>query len=418
MYRPPRTCKNLLKETKKSRSGMRKSWLEALILGSLIIGLSMGVRQVSGLFLRPVSADLGMSREAFGIAVALQNLVWGLAQPIAGLFADRYGARPVVLVCGILYAAGTALAATATNATVFVVGLGLVAGVGQSGTAFAVILATIGRAAPREKQSFALGLGSSAGSIGMFVLVPATSALLDLLDWRSAMLILAGLLGAIPLLAFRFKEDANPVNATNGASAQTAIAEAGRDRDYWLLNIGFAVCGFQLAFIATYLPVILVDGGLGLGTGAAVLAAIGIFNIGGTYVAGLAGGRFLKTRVLAAIYLGRAAAIVVFLLVPLSTVSAICFGAAMGLLWTGTVPLTNALVSDLWGQRNLAFLFGLVYVGHQVGAFAGAWTAGLVFDRTGSFDLMWAATVAAALIAALIHLVLSEEPRALARAEA
>ncbi len=398
---------------------MRKSWLEVLILGSLVIALSMGVRQVSGLFLRPVAAELGLSREVFGIAVALQNLVWGLAQPVAGLLADRYGARRVVLVCGFLYAAGIALAAFATSATLFVIGLGIVAGIGQSGTAFAVILATISRAAARDRQGVALGLGSSAGSIGMFVLVPATSALLDLLDWRSAMLVLAGLLGAIPLLAWRLKDAAGETRAeAGGASAQGALLAAGRDRDYWLLNLGFAVCGFQLAFIATYLPVILIDGGLSLASGAAVLAAIGIFNIGGTYVAGLAGGRFLKTRVLAAIYLARAAAIVAFLLLPLSNLSAIVFGAVMGLLWTGTVPLTNALVSELWGRRNLAFLFGLVYVGHQVGAFAGAWAAGLVFDRTGSFDLMWAATIAAALLAALIHLVLSERPRALALAEA
>jgi predicted MFS family arabinose efflux permease len=398
---------------------MRKSWLEVLVIGSLVIALSMGVRQVSGLFLRPVAADLGLSREIFGIAVALQNLVWGLTQPIAGLFADRYGARPVVLVCGFLYAAGIAIAALSSNATMFVLGLGVLSGIGQSGTSFAVILATLGRASPRDKQSFALGLGSSAGSIGMFVLVPATSALLDLMDWRSALLVLAGLLGAIPFLALRLKEEARGTTAeTGGASARIAVMAAGSDRDYWLLNIGFAVCGFQLAFIATYLPVILIDGGLGLASGAAVLAAIGIFNIGGTYLAGLAGGRFLKTRVLAAIYLARAAAIAVFLLVPLSTASAVIFGAAMGLLWTGTVPLTNALVSDLWGRRNLAFLFGLVYVGHQVGAFAGAWAAGLVFDRTGSFDLMWTATIVAALVAALIHLVLSERPRPLALAEA
>jgi predicted MFS family arabinose efflux permease len=397
---------------------MRKSWLEILILGSLVIGLSMGVRQVSGLFLRPVAGDLGLSREAFGIAVALQNLVWGLTQPIAGLFADRYGARPVVLVCGLLYAAGIAIAALATNATLFVVGLGILSGIGQSGTAFAVILATLGRAAPRDKQSFALGLGSSAGSIGMFVLVPATSALLDFLDWRSAMLVLAGLLGVIPFLAWRLKEKRSEASIqAGGVSARIAVVAAGSDRDYWLLNLGFAVCGFQLAFIATYLPVILIDGGLGLASGAAVLAAIGIFNIGGTYLAGLAGGHFLKTRVLAAIYLARAAVIVVFLLVPLSTVSAVMFGAAMGLLWTGTVPLTSALVSDLWGRRNLAFLFGLVYVGHQVGAFAGAWAAGLVFDRTGSFDLMWTATIVAALVAALVHLVLSERPRPIALAE-
>jgi predicted MFS family arabinose efflux permease len=396
---------------------MRRSWLTVLLCGSLVIAVSMGVRQVSGLFLRPVAMDLGLSREAFGIAVALQNLVWGLTQPIAGLLSDRYGARPVVLVCSALYAAGFAVAALAPNGLVFWLGLGVLCGLGQSGTSFAVVLAVIGRAAPAEQRSAALGLGSTAGSIGMFVLVPATSALLDLVDWRTAFLMLGALTAAMLLLASSLKEDVAGRIDTPQTSARVAAQLAGRDRDYWLINLGFAVCGFQLAFIATYVPILLIDHGLGASAGAAVLAAIGAFNILGTYLAGLAGGRWLKTRVLAGLYVARAAVIAIFLAVPLSVPSAVLFGAAIGLLWTGTVPLTNALVADLWGSRNLGFLFGTVYVGHQVGAFAGAWAAGRVFDLTGSFDLMWIAAIAAGLAAAVCHLIVAERPRALALAE-
>jgi predicted MFS family arabinose efflux permease len=399
---------------------MRPSWPVVVISGALVIALSMGVRQVSGLFLRPVAIDLGLSREAFGIAVALQNLVWGLTQPLAGLLADRYGARPVVLVGGLMYVAGLAVAALAPDAIVFALGLGVLGGLGQSGTAYAVVLAVIGRAAPATRRSLALGLGSTAGSIGMFVLVPATSALLDFFDWRGAMLVLSALVAGTALLAWPLKETGLAGAADGeraGVDAKMAAEAAAGDRDYWLLNLGFAVCGFQLAFIATYLPVILIDKGFDIATGAMVLAAIGACNILGTYLAGLAGGRWRKTRVLAALYVARAVVIAVFVLAPLSRVSVLAFGAAIGLLWTGTVPLTSGLVADLWGRRNLGFLFGIVYVGHQVGAFAGAWAAGLIFDRTGSFDLVWGAAIAAGLAAALCHLALDEVPRPLALAE-
>jgi predicted MFS family arabinose efflux permease len=397
---------------------MRRPWVTVLICGSLVIAVSMGLRQVSGLFLRPVAMDLGLSREGFGIAVALQNLVWGLTQPFAGLLADRYGARPIVIVGALLYLAGMLVSAAAPDGIVFALGLGLLGGLGQSGTAFAVVLAVIGRAAPAEKRSAALGLGSTAGSLGMFILVPATSALLDIMSWRMATVVLAGLLATIVLLALPLREKGTREAAgPSRFSAKAAATEAASDRDFWLLNIGFAVCGFQLAFIATYLPTILVDKGFPLSTGAAVLAAIGAFNIGGTYVAGLAGGRWMKTRVLASLYVARSVAMIVFLLLPLSSASAIAFGAVMGLLWTGTVPLTNGLVADLWGSRHLGFLFGIVYVGHQFGAFAGAWAAGFAFDRTGSFDAVWFVAIAAGIATAILHLMLREEPRALALAE-
>jgi predicted MFS family arabinose efflux permease len=394
-------------------SAVNPAWFRIVVCAALVMSLSMGVRQVSGLFLGPVAADLGLSRDAFGVAVALQNLVWGLTQPVAGFLADRHGARPVVIAGAILYVIGIATAALADGSFAFTLGLGVLCGLGQSGTAFAVILAVIGRAAPSESRSMALGIGSAAGSVGMFVLVPATTALIELIEWRSAMIILAALLAAAIPLGLALGREAEP-SVESRASGSAAIQSAGRDRDYWLLNLGFAVCGFQLAFIATYLPTIIVDRGLSLTTGAAVLATIGVFNIIGTYLAGLAGDRWLKKDVLAALYLARALAIAGFLLVPLSPASAIAFGAVIGLLWTGSVPLTSGLVADLWGKRNLGFLFAIVYIGHQVGAFAGAWVAGLAYERTGSFDLAWAAAIAGGVVAAMLHFVLQERPRQLA----
>jgi MFS family permease len=394
------------------------SWILIVACAALVMTLSMGVRQVSGLFLGPVGADLGLSRDAFGMAVALQNLVWGLTQPVAGLLADRHGARPVVIAGGALYAAGMAVAALAPNGVAFTLGLGVLCGLGQSGTAFADVLAVIGRVAPNESRSVALGVGSAAGSVGMFVLVPLSGALVELIAWRSAMLILAALLAATIPLGLALGRERAAAASSGAASGSVAIQAAGGDRDYWLISLGFAVCGFQLAFIATYLPTIIVDRGLPLTTGAAVLAAIGAFNIVGTYLAGVAGGRWRKKEVLSALYLARAVAIAGFLLIPLSTTSAIAFGAVIGLLWTGSVPLTSGLVADLWGRRNLGFLFAVVYIGHQIGAFAGAWSAGLAYERTGSFDLAWLAAIAGGIMAAVLHLVLMERPRRLALKEA
>ncbi len=384
--------------------------MTALICGSLVITLSMGVRQVSGLFLRPVTDDFNFSREIFGLAVGLQNLVWGLTQPVAGLLADRLGARWVVAGAGACYALGLGLAAVAPDSVLFVVGLGVLAGLGQSGTTFAVILAVIGRLTPPAQRSRWLGVGSAAGSVGMFVMVPATSILLDVIGWRSAMLVLVGLVAMTALLALGLDEAREPQAADTG-TGRGAVAVALADRDYWLLNLGFASCGFQLAFVATYLPTMLTDGALSTALAAGVLACIGAFNIPGTYLAGAAGGRYRKTRLLAGLYLARGAAMAGFLALPLSSASALVFAALFGLLWTATVPLTSGLVADLWGRRDMGLLFGLAMVGHQLGAFAGAWAGGLAFDRTGSFAPVWLAAIGLSLTAALCHAGLREQPR-------
>jgi len=398
-----------------TRSPVLPPWMIALACGSLVMTIAIGARQVCGLFLRPVTSDLGFSREMFGLAIGLQNLVWGLTQPFAGLLADRIGARPIVVVTGCCYALGLAMAAMASDSIVFTLGLGVLVGLGQSGTTYAVILALIGRLVPDAQRSRYLGLASAAGSVGMFVMVPATSVLLDLVEWRTTLLLLAAVAATIPLLAVWLAE--KRTSAAMGAAAvpaSSAFASAVADRDYWLLNLGFASCGFQLAFIGTYLPTILTEGALSMAIAAAVLACIGAFNIPGTYLCGLAGGRQPKARVLAAVYLARGVVILGFLALPLSATSAIIFAALIGLLWLGVVPLTSGLVADLWGRRELGFLFGIVFVGHQVGAFVGAWAGGFVFDRTGNYTLVWLVVVGLSVSAAAFHLMVREQPRACA----
>lgn len=391
-------------------------WIWALLGGSLVILLSMGVRQVSGLFLRPVAMELGLSREGFGAAVALQNLVWGLTQPVAGMLADRFGGRIVAFAGGLVYVAGLTLAATTPDGTTFTIGLGLLGGIGQAGTAFAVVFAVLGRVTPPQHRGMALAIGSTAVSVGIFTVVPIASALIDLYDWRPSMLILAAAIGAIPLLALLLREPAR-AHGSAPVSAGEALAATRTDRDFWLLNLGFATCGFQLAFVSTYIPAMLADGGLGASAGAAVLATIGASNILGTWACGVAGSRWRRSHVLAVVYIIRAAAMIAFLALPLSLASAIAFGAVIGLLWTGTVPLTSQLTADLWGKRHLGFVFGLVFVGHQVGAFVGAWAGGFAYDRWGSFDPVWFLAVAASLLAAACHLMLVERPRPIALAE-
>jgi predicted MFS family arabinose efflux permease len=386
-----------------------------LICGSLLMSLSVGTRQVSGIFLRPVTVDIGMTTAAFGTAVALQNVVWGFSQPFAGFLADRYGARIVATLGGVIYASGLCLAAWASTSLVFTFGYGFLCGLGQAGTAYAVILAVISRASPADRRSQVMAWASAAGSIGMFILVPFSTAMIDVAGWRSAMIVLGVLLAAAPFLSVALDEP--PQTSTVVHGGLRTLVSASKDRDFWLMNFGFAACGFQLAFLATYLPTILVDAGQSIAVGAAVLATIGAANIVGTLGTGWAGGRWLKSRILVCVYLARALIMAAFFLIPISTFSALAFGLAFGLLWTATVPLTSALVGHVWGSRNLGFLFGTVYVGHQIGAFLGAGIGGFSYQRTGSFASMWAIAIGLSLISAVCHFLLVERPRPSALAE-
>jgi predicted MFS family arabinose efflux permease len=390
----------------------------ALVFGSIVITLSMGIRQVFGLLLLPVTTELAMSRETFGIIIGLQNLLWGVTQPFAGYLADRFGAGRIIAAGGVLYAAGLALGGLSVDRNSFGMTAGVLVGLAQSGTAYAVVLGAIARATPPSRRSLALGVASTAGSIGMFTLVPLTEGLASTIDWRWALVVLASLAASMPLLAIGLKEPASAMHSAEAIQPQRVMQTAARQPDFWMVNVGFAACGFQLAFLATHLPSVLVGSGLTASTGAAALATIGLSNIIGTYLCGLLGMRFRKNRVLAWLYIARTALFVLYLSLPASQASALFFAAAIGLIWTGTVPLTSGLVGDIFGARHMGLLFGTVYLGHQIGAFIGAWAGGLSFDRTGSYTAVWIAAILMGVLAALLHWPIRDEPLAASPAAA
>ncbi|MHC6224474.1 MFS transporter [Pseudomonas sp. X10] len=390
-----------------------------ILLGAaLILALSLGVRHGFGLFLAPMSAEFGWGREVFAFAIALQNLIWGLAQPFAGALADRLGAARVVIVGGILYAAGLALMGMADSAWSLSLSAGLLIGIGLSGTSFSVILGVVGRAVPAEKRSMAMGIASAAGSFGQFAMLPGTLGLIGWLGWSAALLVLGLLVAFIVPLVGLLRD--RPLAAGHGAEQTLgqALREACSHSGFWLLALGFFVCGFQVVFIGVHLPAYLVDQHLPATIGTTVLALVGLFNIVGTYTAGWLGGRMSKPRLLTALYLLRAVVIVLFLWAPVTDVSAYLFGIAMGLLWLSTVPLTNGTVATLFGVRNLSMLGGIVFLFHQLGAFLGGWLGGVVYDRTGSYDLVWQISILLSLLAAALNWPVRERPVARLQAQA
>lgn len=381
-----------------------------ILLGSaLILALSLGVRHGFGLFLAPMSAQFGWGREVFAFAIAFQNLIWGLAQPFAGALADRFGAAKVVFVGGILYALGLIFMGMANSALSLSLSAGLLIGIGLSGTSFSVILGVVGRALPPEKRSMGMGVASAAGSFGQFAMLPGTLGLIGWLGWSAALLAL-GLLVALILPLVAMLKDV-PLPKTGGEQTlKEALHEACTHSGFWLLAFGFFVCGFQVVFIGVHLPSYLVDQHLPARVGTTVLALIGLFNVFGTYTAGWLGGRMSKPRLLTALYLLRAVVISVFIWVPVTETTAYLFGVAMGLLWLSTVPLTNGTVATLFGVRNLSMLGGIVFLFHQLGAFLGGWLGGVVYDRTGSYDLIWQVSILLSLLAAGLNWPVRERP--------
>ncbi len=369
----------------------------ALVCGSLILLLSLGIRHGFGLFLKPVSADLGWGRETFAFAIALQNLVWGISQPVTGLLADRFGAPKLATLGAALYAAGLAVMATATDPAIFVLGTGVLIGLGLSGTTFPVIFGTISRLVAPERRSMAMGITMAVGSFGQFVMLPLSLGLIGALGWPGALMALAALALLMLPLAFGLREPPHPPSALPVQGAGAALREAVGMRDFWLLTLGFFACGFQVVFVAVHLPAYLADEGLDSGVAVVVLALIGLVNIAGTWLAGLWGGRRSKPMLLAWIYLGRAAAIATFVLLPKSTGSAYAFGIVMGLFWLSTVPLTNGTIASVWGVRHMSMLGGLVFLSHQLGSFAGGWLGGWLYDRTGSYDAAWGIAIGVSL---------------------
>jgi MFS family permease len=385
-----------------------------LLCGSIVVSLSLGIRHTFGLFLQPMTQDLSWSREAFSFAIALQNLMWGAGGPITGWLADRFGAGKVVFGGGILYAAGVGLMAYSTTPLMFTLSAGVLVGLGLSATTFSVIYGAVGRAVAPEKRAMSLALVGAAGSFGQFLLVPMGQHLIGDMGWFAALmgLTFAAALMA-PLALGTAERTAHPGSAAAVAqSAGEAVREAFGERAFWLLTLGYFVCGFQVVFIGAHLPSYVIDKGLTANTGMLALALIGLFNIFGTYGFGLAGGRWSKKKLLAAIYLARSAVIVLFLLAPLSHLSVAVFAAAMGLLWLGTVPLTNGLVAQIFGVKYLAMLSGFVFFSHQLGSFLGVWLGGFIFDRTGAYDIVWVISIALGVLAALVNLPVDERPLA------
>ncbi|SAI35311.1 MFS permease [Bordetella ansorpii] len=393
---------------------LRHRWLIVIAAGA-IMGAALGVRHVQGLFLAPVVLSQGWSREAFGFALAVQNLVWGLAQPFSGLLADRYGSVKV-LVSGLLaYAAGLMLMAQAATPGSFMLTNGLLVGVALSGTAFGTVYGALSRIFPGDMRTWALAVVGALGGLGQFCMVPFAQELLGAMPWQRAALVLGvGMLVLAPLSMFlRDRPSAcmQAAAASGGqASMMPAIRQALRHRGFWLLTLGFTACGFQLAFIATHMPAYLSEHGLSAGQAGATLAVIALANIFGNYAFAKLGGRWPPRQVLCALYVVRALAIAVFMALPVTAWSAYAFSAVMGFLWLGTVPLTSGVLSRIFGVRYIGTLFGLVFLGHQVGGFLGVWLGGLVYDAYRSYDPMWIVSIAVGLLAAWVHWPIDDRP--------
>jgi MFS family permease len=387
------------------------SMVQVLLCGAAIVTLSMGIRHGFGLWLQPITMERGWTRETFAFALAVQNLVWGLAGPVAGGLADRYGAVKVLVGGAFLYAAGLVLMALATSGLAFNGSAGLLLGIAQSGTTYAIVFGVIGRQVDPTKRSWAMGAVAAAGSFGQFLMMPIENWLIGSWGWQNALFVLGGLALVMAPLAFGLRE---PREAAIGHGAHQSVGSALREAfaypSFRLLMAGYFVCGFHLVFIGVHMPSYLKDKGLTPDVATTALALIGLFNVFGSYAAGVIGQRWPKRYALSVIYLLRSVAIALFVMLPLTPWSVYLFAASMGLLWLSTVPLTTGIVAHIFGVRYLSMLGGFVFLSHQVGSFMGAWLGGKLYDSTGSYDLMWAIAVALGVFAALINLPVRESP--------
>ena len=380
--------------------------------GCLMAILTFGPRSTTGFFLQPMSQDLGWGRDVFALALAIQNLLWGAALPFVGAIADRYGTMLPLAVGSVVYAAGLALMAYSTSPAMLNLSAGVLVGFGLAGASFTLVLAAFGKLLPESWRGFAFGIGTASGSFGQFLFSPLAVGLLNGFGWHQTLLIFAVLVLLVLPLAFVVATPPMDMGtaAKRPQSFREALSEAFGHQSYVLLVLGFFTCGFHIAFITVHLPPYLVDRGLDVSWGGWVLAFIGLFNIFGAVAAGLLSGRFPKRYLLSIIYALRAVAIAAFVLAPMSPASALIFGAAMGVLWLSTVPLTSALVALMFGPRFMATLFGFVFFSHQVGAFIGVWLGGYLYERTGSYDMVWWLGAALGIFAALVNLPIREQP--------
>ena len=388
---------------------VRLSMLQVLLCGALIVTLSMGIRHGFGLWLAPITEERGWTRQTFAFAMAVQNLAWGIAGPVAGMLADRFGAYRVLVGGSVLYALGLVLMATSTTGTEFIASAGLLIGVAQSGTTYAVVYGVIGRQIDPLKRSWAMGVAAAAGSFGQFLMVPVENWLIGHLGWQDALMALGCAALIIVSLAWGLRE---PVSAGGTVRPQQSIGAALREamgyRSFQLLMAGYFVCGFQVVFIGVHMPSYLKDHGMAPEVATTALALIGLFNVIGTYAAGSLGQRMAKRHILSAIYLARSVVIVAFLAAPLTPTSVYLFAAVMGVLWLSTVPPTNAVVAQIFGVQYLSMLGGFVFLSHQIGSFLGVWLGGRLFDRTGSYDIVWGIAVALGVFAAWVNLPVRE----------
>jgi MFS family permease len=378
--------------------------------GIVIVLFAGGLRQSFGIFLKPISVDLDIGRQMFGLVVATQALLFGVCQPIAGLLADRYGAVRVITAGALFYAVGLWLTGQSASALDLYLSLGLLVGVGLSGATQVVVMGAVGRAVSNERRGMAFGIIIAAASIGMFVIVPGAQTLLDVIGWRQTFTIAAVVIVLIPLVAIGLH--AAPAAETGGPtqSLMDAISEARGHSGYVLLTAGFFVCGFHVTFVGTHLTAYLADNDVSATAAAYALGVIGLFNVIGAFFFGKLSDRYSKKNLLTFIYLGRAVLMGLLLVVPITDVTAILFGVIMGFLWLATVPLTSAIVAQVFGTRYFGMLFGVVFMSHQFGSFGGAWLGGYIADVTGSYDLMWLLSAGLGLAAAALHWPIREQP--------
>jgi MFS family permease len=383
-----------------------------LIATGVILTLAMGVRHGFGLWMQPISQANGWSRETYSLAMALQNLMWGAFGPLAGMVADRFGTMRVVLAGAFAYMGGLLWMALVTQPALFVIGSGILIGLGLACTAFGAVSGIIGRAAPPERRSWAFGISGAASSFGQFMLMPVEQTLISSVGWQTAFYLLAALVVFLMVpMSFRLREPAHVKAAGHHQSIGAALGEALRNRSFLLLVTGYFVCGFQLIFIGVHLPAYLKDKGvLDPQVAVTALALIGLFNIFGSYMAGQLGGKVPKRYLLSFIYFARAAVIALFLLAPLSPLTVYIFAAAMGVLWLSTVPLTNGIIAGVFGLSHMSMLAGLVFFSHQIGSFIGVWLGGYLFDLQGSYDVVWGIAIGLGVVAGLANLPVDERP--------
>jgi predicted MFS family arabinose efflux permease len=390
----------------------RRAMLVLLVLSGLIISICIGLRQSLGLFMRPMTLELGISSATFGFSIALSNIVWGLSQPFVGALADRYGSRPVLIGTALIYAAGLLLMVFAKAVPGGLGIAGFLAGIGTAGTGFGVLIGTVSRATPPEKRSQTVGIVAAVGSLGTMVIAPIGQGLIDGFGWKVAMVAFAALAASMALLSLPIREQplAKGTSSLANQNLGEAVREAMAHRGYVCMTLAFFACGFQLVFLTTHLPAYLALCGVAPGVSASALALIGLFNSIGTYLFGLLGARYSQKHLLALIYLARTLFIAVFLLVPVSVASTLVFAAAMGLLWLGVVPLVTGIVGRVFGLTHFNTLYGIVFLSHQVGSFFGAWMGGVVFDRMGNYNFAWGALIVVGIAAFMLQWLMDERP--------